>query len=96
MKIFTSITVIIASLTFVSCKQTSPETNSSPDASTQSGATVKPYPLETCLVSGKKLGSMGEPYVITHEGQEIKFCCDACEPSFKKAPTKYLAKLKSK
>lgn len=54
---------------------------------------AKPYPLDTCLVSGEKLGSMGEPVVINHEGQEIKFCCDACVPKFKKDPAKYLSEL---
>ncbi len=53
----------------------------------------KPYPLDTCLVSGEKLGSMGDPVVINHEGQEIKFCCDTCIPKFKKDPAKYLEKL---
>lgn len=55
--------------------------------------TPKPYPLEVCLVSGEKLGSMGEPTSLIHEGQEIKFCCDSCEPRFKKDPAKYLSKL---
>ena len=55
---------------------------------------VKPYPLETCLVSGEKLGEMGKPVVFTHEGQEIKVCCKPCKPKFLKEPAKYLEKLK--
>jgi YHS domain-containing protein len=47
-----------------------------------------------CLVSGEKLGEMGEPVVITHEGQQIKFCCKSCVPKFEKDPAKYLSKLK--
>jgi len=54
---------------------------------------VKPYPLETCIVGGSKLGSMGEPVVLVHEGQEVKFCCESCQPKFKADPAKYLAKL---
>ena len=57
---------------------------------------VKPYPLDVCIVGGEKLGSMGKPAVLIHEGQEIKFCCSACEPDFKKEPAKYLAKLAPK
>jgi len=34
------------------------------------GDPVKPYPLTTCIVSGEKLGGMGDPYVFVHEGQE--------------------------
>lgn len=54
---------------------------------------VKPYPLDTCIVSGEKLGTMGKPVVIVHEGQEIKFCCKSCKPKFEKDPAKYLKKL---
>ena len=86
--------VILAPLAFISCnKEESSEVNSSAESSVTESA--KPYPLTTCLVSGKALGSMGDPYVIVHEGQEIKFCCAGCEPSFKKDPSKYLTKMES-
>jgi hypothetical protein len=55
---------------------------------------VKPYPLDTCIVSDEKLGSMGKPVVFTHEGQEIKICCKSCKPKFLKAPASYFKKLK--
>lgn len=54
---------------------------------------AKPYPLKTCLVSDEDLSSMGEPVVLNHDGQEIKFCCAGCTKSFKKNPAKYLKKL---
>lgn len=64
-------------------------------ADTEAATTAaKPYPLDVCLVSGEELGSMGEPHVFVHEGQEIKMCCDKCVPKFNKDPEKYLAKLK--
>jgi hypothetical protein len=53
----------------------------------------KPYPLKTCIVSDEDLASMGDPYVFTHEGQEIKLCCKPCQKDFKKDPAKYLKKL---
>lgn len=56
---------------------------------------AKPYPLDTCIVSGEKLGEMGKPFVFTHEGQEIKLCCKSCQKDFKKEPAKYLKKLKA-
>jgi YHS domain-containing protein len=64
-------------------------------AADQTVAKPKPYPLDKCLVSDEKLGSMGKPYVIVHEGQEIKLCCKACEKGFKKEPAKYLKKLEA-
>lgn len=62
-------------------------------APTASTTDAKPYPLDVCIVSGEKLGSMGEAISMVHEGQEIKFCCDHCVPDFKKDPAKYLTKL---
>jgi YHS domain-containing protein len=53
----------------------------------------KPYPLNTCAVSGEKLGEMGDPYVFTHEGREVKLCCKSCLKDFKKDPAKYLKKI---
>ena len=54
---------------------------------------VKAYPHHTCPVTDKKLGSMGEPVSIIHEGQEVKFCCQPCVKKFKTDPEKYLSKL---
>jgi len=88
--IFKSTLVVFSFFILFSCEGEKEASNDQP-ASPESGS--KPYPLETCLVSGKKLGSMGDPYLIVHEGQEIKFCCDACEPTFKKDPAKFLAEL---
>ena len=52
------------------------------------------YPLTTCIVSGEKLDSMGEPHVFTHEGKEVRLCCKSCLDDFNKEPAKYMAKLK--
>ncbi len=68
---------------------------SSPTAATAKPA-AKPYTLDVCLVSGEKLGSMGNPIVFVHEGQEIKLCCKSCRPDFDKEPAKFLTKLASK
>jgi YHS domain-containing protein len=51
------------------------------------------YPLDTCVVSGEKLDSMGKPYVLKYKGREVQLCCDGCEKDFKKDPAKYLKKL---
>ncbi|HTH48157.1 MAG TPA: hypothetical protein VMB21_11635 [Candidatus Limnocylindria bacterium] len=56
-------------------------------------AAVKPYPLQTCIVSGEKLGEMGEPVVFIKDGQEIKLCCKNCKPKFDAEPDKYLSQL---
>jgi hypothetical protein len=54
---------------------------------------AKPYPIETCIVSGEKLGEMGSPYVFVHEKREIKLCCKGCLKDFKKDSAKYVKKL---
>jgi YHS domain-containing protein len=91
---------LIAAATFVGCGKTESTPAPAKDqpaaaapAAGEKTAAVKPYPLTTCLVSGEKLGSMGEPIVLNHKGQEIKFCCKQCQPDFEKNPDKYLAKL---
>lgn len=54
---------------------------------------VGTYPLTICPVSGQKLGSMGAPHVVRHEGREVRFCCKGCVPGFQKEPAKFLATL---
>jgi hypothetical protein len=55
---------------------------------------AKPYPLNTCVVSGEKLGGdMGKPYVFVEQGQEVKLCCKSCLKDFKKDPAKYLKQI---
>lgn len=56
------------------------------------------YPLEMCLTSDEKLGSMGKSteFIYRVEGKPdrlLRFCCDGCEEDFMKEPAKYLAKL---
>jgi YHS domain-containing protein len=51
------------------------------------------YPLKTCVVSDEKLGEMGKPYVLKHEGREVQLCCESCKKDFNKNPAKYLKKL---
>lgn len=51
---------------------------------------AKPYPLNTCIISGEPLGEMGKAYVFTHEGQEVKLCCKDCLKKFNAAPAKYM------
>ena len=51
------------------------------------------YPLETCLVSGEKLGSMGPAIDYAYQNRLIRFCCKGCIGKFEKDPAKYLSKL---
>lgn len=63
-------------------------------APTEDTAAATPYPLNVCIVSDEELGSMGEPVVLVHEGQQIKFCCKDCVKEFESDPAKFLTKLK--
>ncbi len=56
---------------------------------------IKPYPLKTCVVSDEKLGEMGDPYVFTLEGREVKLCCKSCLKDFKKDTAKYIKKIET-
>ncbi len=55
----------------------------------------KPYPLQTCVVTGEKLGEMGKPITLVYEGQEVKFCCGGCVKKFKADPAKYLKEIQA-
>lgn len=46
-----------------------------------------------CLVSGKPLGSMGQPIKTTANGQTVYVCCAGCKKPLQANPKKYLAKL---
>lgn len=58
-------------------------------------ASAKPYPLNTCIVSGDKFDH-GKPVVRIVNGQEVKLCCKDCLKDFDKDPVKYLTKLDAK
>jgi hypothetical protein len=54
----------------------------------------RPYPLKTCVVTDEKFGGdMGDPYVFTYEGREVKLCCEGCLKDFKKNSAKYVKKM---
>jgi hypothetical protein len=53
------------------------------------------YPLDTCVVSGEKLGEMGAPvdYIYKEDGKPdrlVRLCCKMCIAKFKKDPAKFL------
>ena len=87
--LFAGFLALVAAALFTGCGESSPE------ASTDTAA-ARPYPLDVCIVSDEKLGSMGDPVVQVVNGQEVKFCCKSCVPDFEKDQAKFLAKLAGK
>jgi hypothetical protein len=63
-------------------------------AGTGTSATVKPYPLDTCIVTDNKLGSMGTPITKVYGDQQVKFCCKPCIAKFENNPERYLTKIR--
>ena len=63
------------------------------DKSDKAASKPKAYTLKTCPVSDEKLGDMGDPYVFTHEGREIKLCCKGCLKDFNKDSAKFVKKI---
>ncbi len=49
------------------------------------------YALETCVVSGEKLDSMGKPIDMVIGNRLIKLCCKGCAKDVRKDPAKYIA-----
>lgn len=54
---------------------------------------VARYPLETCVVSGRELGSMGEPVDLIHGNRLVRLCCPACEEGFEDDAEAHLQRL---
>lgn len=67
--------------------------NAAPVYSEEIATTPTAYPLDTCVVSGEKLGEMGEPYVFDYNGREVRFCCKMCKKKFLKDPDTFLKKI---
>lgn len=55
-----------------------------------------PYTLNTCPVSGEKLGSMGEAPVIIQDGREVRLCCAGCEKKYRENAEEMNAKIDEK
>ena len=79
-------TVATAALVWGGCSE---QNSSNAGASTE----AKAYTLDTCVVSGEKLGSMGDPVVKVYDGQQVKFCCNSCVKDFEKDKAKFIAKI---
>ena len=62
-------------------------------STTASSGATKKYPLDVCIVTDNKLGSMGDPITIVYNGQEVSFCCKPCVKEFEADQQKFLAKL---
>lgn len=78
--------VFTAALVWGGCSE---QNSSNAAASTD----AKAYTLDTCVVSGEKLGSMGDPVVKVYDGQQVKFCCSSCVKDFEKDKAKFIAKI---
>jgi hypothetical protein len=48
---------------------------------------------KVCPVTGKPLGSMGTPVLVTVKGRSVLVCCEGCKHPLQSSPDQYLAKL---
>jgi hypothetical protein len=53
----------------------------------------KTYPLDTCAISGEKLGSMGDPIEMMYGHRLVRLCCKGCMKSFKEDPAAFMEKV---
>ena len=68
----------------------------SADQAAKSGAAAsKPYTLQWCVVSGEKLGEMGEPVTRVYGDRTVTFCCKACIKEFEQDQSRFLARIDS-
>ncbi|MCP5521662.1 MAG: hypothetical protein H7A46_08950 [Verrucomicrobiales bacterium] len=62
------------------------------DATNPAPLKPKPYPLNKCLISGEKLGDMGDPVRVVIEDHEFLLCCKGCEKELRADARAFLAK----
>jgi YHS domain-containing protein len=89
MKLIKQITSTVLAATFLAA----PFVGFAADSADKKAEKTKPYTLKTCPVSDEKLGEMGDPYVFTYKGQEVKLCCKDCKKDFDKDPDKFVKKI---
>ncbi len=90
MKLIKTLTVVALTVSFLAAPLAGFAAEGKKDAK------VKPYPLDTCAVTGEKLGGdMGKPFVFEYKGQEVKLCCKSCLKDFNKEPAKYVKKIEA-
>lgn len=58
-------------------------------------AQLPTYPLETCPVSGEKLGGMGEPVNVLYGTKLIRLCCKSCKKAVDKDGPELVAKIEA-
>lgn len=51
------------------------------------------YPMDTCVVSGAELGSMGDPVNYVYGNRLVRFCCPMCDETFEADPAAHLAQI---
>ena len=54
------------------------------------------YPVETCVISGKELGSMGTPIDLILANRLVKICCAGCSKGVHGEPLKAFEKVSKK
>jgi hypothetical protein len=65
-----------------------------PAAKPATAAQIKAYPIDKCVVTGEKLGGMGDPVDMVVKNHLIRLCCAGCKKAVLKDPDKYLAMVK--
>ena len=70
----------------------SPVKQQAPHASTAATSKSK---IDWCIVSGEKLGAMGDPVHYKYQDRDVTFCCKNCIKEFEANPLAYLARLDS-
>lgn len=88
----TTLTLLLA-FGLASCSTTPAPAGAEPvaeEAPRKAPPKPKPYPLETCLVTGDDLDDMDERVSTIHDGQVFEFCCKPCLKKFNNNPSKYV------
>jgi YHS domain-containing protein len=56
-------------------------------------AQTEDYPLTTCVISGEKLGGMGDTLDKVYANRLVRLCCAGCVEEFERDPAKYFRQI---
>jgi YHS domain-containing protein len=94
--VWIALTLLAMSSLAMAQTQTASGTSTAATAAAKEAQAVKQaeaYPLDYCIVTGERLGSMGAPVIKVYDGREVSFCCNACPKTFEKDKAKWVKKL---
>lgn len=88
-----SLLIVLTLLTAAAVKADNATNTSNSTNAASAKASVKPYPIDRCILCGMKVTGSHHSYSFVYQVQEIKLCSKDEREEFEKDAEKYLKKI---